>query len=93
MALSFRPERSSNILFGICRHWPVGLLYDLFTGRDPSSQVTEDDDEHTLPWTLMLHFRDYPHKHLMRLDTPAACHDAWMNLVKEVRADCFSCSG
>ncbi|KAL0632942.1 Autophagy protein 5 [Maublancomyces gigas] len=67
-------------------HWPVGLLYDLFTGRDPSSQVTEDDAEHTLPWALTLHFRAYPQKHLMRLDTPSACHDAWMNLVKE--ADC-----
>lgn len=69
--------------FGESRHWPVGLLYDLFTGRDPSSQDVEE--EHLLPWTLILHFRDYPHKHLMRLDNPAACHDAWMNLVKEVR--------
>ncbi|KAI5838595.1 autophagy protein Apg5-domain-containing protein [Morchella snyderi] len=63
-------------------HWPVGLLYDLFTARDPSSRDVEDE-EHQLPWTLILHFRDYPHKHLMRLDNPAACHDAWMNLVKE----------
>ncbi|PWW76226.1 APG5-domain-containing protein [Tuber magnatum] len=64
-------------------HWPVGLLYDLFTGRDPAANNVEEDDEHLLPWTLIVHFRDYPTKHLMRLEGPATCYDSWMNTVKE----------
>ncbi|KAL7266272.1 Autophagy protein 5 [Rhizina undulata] len=63
-------------------HWPVGLLYDLCTGRDPAAN-SAPEDEYKLPWTLILHFREFPHKFLMRLDTPNACHDAWMNSVKE----------
>lgn len=63
------------------RHWPVGLLYDLFTGHDPSTTV---EDDRYLPWCLSLHFRNYPLKHLLRLDKPSACYDAWMNNVKEV---------
>lgn len=68
----------------VVRHWPVGLLYDLFTGRDPAANNVEEDDEHLLPWTLIVHFRDYPTKYLMRLEGPATCHDSWMNTVKEV---------
>jgi len=60
-------------------HWPVGVLYDLFTGRDPA----DAEEEHGLPWNLILHFQSFPAKHLMHLDTPTACHDAWINCVKE----------
>lgn len=68
------------------RHWPVGVLYDLLTAKDPSSRPNSapDEDETKLPWTLTLHFRDFPTKHLMSLEAPTACYDAWVNVAKEV---------
>ena len=67
------------------RHWPIGLLYDLLTGRDPSYATTDfnSEDEHRLPWTLTLHYTDYPHEHLMRLDYPSSLQDAFINSTKE----------
>ncbi|KAI5779475.1 autophagy protein Apg5-domain-containing protein [Geopyxis carbonaria] len=62
-------------------HWPVGVLYDLFTGRDPSA--APENDESSLPWNLTLHLQNYPVKHVMRLDKPSACHEAWVNSIKE----------
>ncbi|KAF8470885.1 autophagy protein Apg5-domain-containing protein [Kalaharituber pfeilii] len=66
-------------------HWPIGLLYDLLTGRDPTYGTTNlnTEDEHRLPWTLTLHYNDYPHEHLMRLDNPSALQDAFINSTKE----------
>ncbi|KAF8531308.1 autophagy protein Apg5-domain-containing protein [Trichophaea hybrida] len=64
-------------------HWPVGVLYDLFTGRDPSNLREEEDEEHRLPWNLTLHFQNFPSKHLMRMDTPSSFQDVWINCVKE----------
>ncbi|KAF8423398.1 autophagy protein Apg5-domain-containing protein [Tirmania nivea] len=66
-------------------HWPIGLLYDLLTGRDPSYATTDfnSEDEHRLPWTLTLHYTDYPNEHLMRLDNPSALQDSFINSTKE----------
>ncbi|TGZ85150.1 APG5-domain-containing protein [Ascodesmis nigricans] len=68
-------------------HWPVGVLFDQTTGRDPShlrhSRIADEDDDVKLPWSLSLRFQNFPTKHLMRLDLPNACHDAWKNTVKE----------
>jgi len=68
------------------RHWPIGLLYDILTGRDPSYATMDFDsgDEHRLPWTLTLHYSDYPNEHLMRLDSPSALQDSFVNSTKEV---------
>ena len=44
------------------------MLYDLFTGRDPSTSRDDEDEDH-LPWNLILHFKGFPTKHLMRLDS------------------------
>lgn len=73
-------------MFGLLRHWPMGVLFDQFTGRDPSALRHSrhiDEDDLQLPWKLSLRFQDYPTKHLMRLDIPNACQDAWKNTAKE----------
>lgn len=64
-------------------HWPVGVLFDLFTGRDPSISWDSDNAEYQLPWALTLHFQNWPAKHLMRLDTEDAVEDAWKNTLKQ----------
>lgn len=65
------------------------MLYDLYTSRDPSA--SRDDEEETyLPWNLILHFKSFPTKHLMRLDSPNACQDAWINCLKQA---CFARNG
>ena len=68
------------------RHWPIGLLYDILTGRDPSYATMDFDsgDEHRLPWTLTVHYSEYPNEHLMRLDNPSALQDSFVNSIKEV---------
>lgn len=53
------------------------------TDRDPSTSNDCDDDEFRLPWNLTLHFQNYPTKHLMRMDSPTAFHDVWINCLKE----------
>jgi hypothetical protein len=70
------------------RHWPVGVLYDLLTAKDPSARpnAAHEDEETKLPWNLTLHFRHFPTKHLMSLGSPSACYDAWVNVAKEVRS-------
>ncbi|MCJ1412914.1 autophagy protein 5 [Ptychographa xylographoides] len=73
-------------------HYPVGLLYDLFSGASPSqgwsqSRGNESDAEATdsqLPWRLTLHFTDWPVDQLVRLDAEGkVLHDAFINSVKE----------
>ncbi|KAJ9401961.1 hypothetical protein DTO282F9_1251 [Paecilomyces variotii] len=74
-------------------HYPVGLLYDLYAGADPPSKAGGDehpshpgDDENNrpLPWRLTVHFSDWPHEDLVRLDPDGmVMHDAFINSVKE----------
>lgn len=75
-------------------HYPVGLLFDLYAGADPASrrgtgrrqtERTEHHDEHaSLPWRLTVHFSDWPHEDLVRLDEQGlVMHDAFINSVKE----------
>jgi autophagy-related protein 5 len=77
-------------------HYPVGLLYDLFSGADPTnskggSGVGQDNGggdgaPALLPWKLELHFTDWPDEQLVRLDEDGrVMHDAFINSVKEVR--------
>lgn len=75
-------------------HYPLGLLYDLYSGAEPSSasdpaspihrtDSTEDDIAH-LPWKLTVHFSDYPSEQLVRLDAEdKIMHDLFRNSVKE----------
>ncbi|KAA8905543.1 autophagy protein Apg5-domain-containing protein [Sphaerosporella brunnea] len=64
-------------------HWPIGVLYDLFIGRDPSDTREEDNEEYRLPWSLILHFENFPTKHLMRAGSSQTFYDAWNNCLKE----------
>ncbi|KAJ8115942.1 hypothetical protein OPT61_g2525 [Boeremia exigua] len=75
-------------------HYPLGLLYDLYSGVEPayasdSSSPTHrtelsEDDRQRLPWKLTVHFSDYPIEQLVRLDVEdEVMHDLFRNSVKE----------
>ena len=74
-------------------HYPVGLLYDLFSGATPTSSRQEKSDkvnddidvgENRAPWRLKLHFTEWPDEQLVRLDKEGKfLHDAFINSVKE----------
>jgi autophagy-related protein 5 len=77
-------------------HYPVGLLYDLFSGAEPVSlggeqdpglsQATVEAASHVspLPWRLVVHYTDYPDDQLIQLDADGrALLDSYINAVKE----------
>lgn len=76
-------------------HYPVGLLYDLFSGAQPVSaddvdagglQQVEEEGQGPLPWRLILHYTDFPTEQLVPLDGEGkVLLDAFRNNVKEVR--------
>ena len=77
---------------GLKWHYPLGLLYDLFSGATPSQALGADpedgnasqDSGRTLPWRLILHFTDWPTEQLINLDEEGkVLHDAFINSVKE----------
>lgn len=73
-------------------HYPLGLLYDLYSGADPvfSHDTSAKSQEHDIePWKLTVHFSKYPEDHLVKLD-PDEKHlrDLFTNNVKEVRCLC-----
>ncbi|OQR78337.1 autophagy protein 5-like [Tropilaelaps mercedesae] len=51
-------------------HLPIGVLYDLHGGR-------------TLPWTIIVHFRDFPEKELIPCPSKQVAEAYFMNSVKE----------
>ncbi len=74
-------------------HYPLGLLYDLFSGAEPMDLVEPSSsygheprtaDNAPLPWRLTVHYTDYPDDQLIRLDSDGrALLDAHINAVKE----------
>ncbi|EME39498.1 hypothetical protein DOTSEDRAFT_180063 [Dothistroma septosporum NZE10] len=77
-------------------HYPLGLLYDLFSGAEPSdleatgaehaSQFVADASvtTSTIPWKLTIHYTDFPDEQLIQLDTGGrAMQDMFINSVKE----------
>ncbi|KAL9622534.1 MAG: hypothetical protein Q9204_008016, partial [Flavoplaca sp. TL-2023a] len=69
-------------------HYPLGLLYDLFSGAPPAQVNGSDGDDHrppsqqpsTLPWRLTLHFADWPGEQLVQPDAEGkVLHDAFIN--------------
>jgi autophagy-related protein 5 len=75
-------------------HYPLGLLYDLYSGAEPSHPPDEDGnnegkvDEDSIPWKLTLHFSGYPDEHLVKLDAEGKhLHDLFIHSVKEVQHD------
>ena len=82
-------------------HYPLGLLYDLYSGAEPAypedgtgkqdHQGGGDEESKPLPWKLTLHFSDYPFDQLVKLDAEGKhLHDLFIHGVKEVRL-LFSC--
>jgi autophagy-related protein 5 len=76
-------------------HYPVGLLYDLFSGAAPANP---DDDvegvEEVLPWRLVVSYSGFPGEQLMGLDEQGkVVRDCYVNGVKEVSFVSFSTSG
>jgi autophagy-related protein 5 len=70
-------------------HYPLGLLYDLYSGCEPYSAEGEMErlsDEDPRAWRLTVHFSDYPVEQLVKLDAEGKhLYDLYMNSVKEVR--------
>jgi autophagy-related protein 5 len=73
-------------------HYPLGLLYDLYSGSEPSypatgigkKDVAVDQDQDHLPWKLTVHFTEWPSEQLLKLDLEGkVLHDAFINSVKE----------
>lgn len=60
----------------------MGLSYDLMTGLDP----TKDADARAahVPWTLILHHKNYPSEHVLAIQGPDTVRSFWMNQIKEV---------
>ncbi|XP_022655162.1 autophagy protein 5-like [Varroa jacobsoni] len=67
------PINTTSVLSGSVMlrwHLPIGLLYDLHGGGK-------------LPWTIIIHFRDFPDKELIACETKQVAEAQFMNSVKE----------
>ncbi|KAF2474867.1 autophagy protein 5 [Lindgomyces ingoldianus] len=77
-------------------HYPLGLLYDLYSGTEPAYPAADGDDAEkkadgrnvgddvNIPWRLTVHFSEYPVEHLVKLDVDGKhLHDLFINSVKE----------
>lgn len=69
-------------------HYPLGLLYDLYSGAAPAdAMATRRGDAvgaETLPWNLTIHYTDFPADQLFQLDAEGrVLLDAYINSVKE----------
>ncbi|KAH7073031.1 autophagy protein 5 [Paraphoma chrysanthemicola] len=75
-------------------HYPLGLLYDLYSGAEPAyppdstsptqKHETSEEERSHLPWRLTVHFSEYPNEQLVRLDNEDKhMHDLYFNSVKE----------
>ncbi|KAG9609078.1 autophagy protein 5, partial [Aureobasidium melanogenum] len=67
-------------------HYPIGLLYDLFSGAAPSNPEDDgtEDVEELLPWKLVLRYSEFPDEQLMGLDGEGkVLKDCFVNAVKE----------
>jgi autophagy-related protein 5 len=81
-------------------HYPLGLLYDLYSGAEPvypsdssgkQHDSPEDEEKETLPWKLTLHYSNYPTDQLVKLDVEGKhLHDLYIHSVKEVRPSCIN---
>lgn len=75
-------------------HYPLGLLYDLYSGAEPAyppdssspppKNDSNEDERKLLPWRLTVHFSDFPSEQLVRLDNEdKVLHDLFIHGVKE----------
>ena len=77
------PRPRVRLLMG-CRHWPIGVLFDLHTSFDPTAAMDAPGGHPHLPWQLTVHFQDYPTDVLTRRDSPDSLRDVWLNNLKQV---------
>lgn len=69
-------------------HYPVGLLFDLFSGASPANDGDDgsEGDAELLPWKLVVKYSDFPEEALIPLDAEGkVLRDCFVNAVKEVR--------
>ncbi|KAK4499920.1 hypothetical protein PRZ48_008106 [Zasmidium cellare] len=80
-------------------HYPLGLLYDLFSGAEPAdldppgqsesvvasqANVEASTGEAPIPWKLTIHYTDFPYDQLIQLDPEGlTMRDTFINSVKE----------
>lgn len=80
-------------------HYPLGLLYDLFSGAEPADPGAHDDTHAVggqqgtvetatgvspIPWRLTIHYTEFPGDHLISLDPEGkTMQDTFINSVKE----------
>lgn len=73
-------------------HYPLGLLYDLFSGAEPADLDSSDvqgesrsvDRASSKPWRLTIHYTDFPSDQLIQLDAEErTMQDTFINSVKE----------
>ena len=80
-------------------HYPLGLLYDLFSGAEPANleRRTKIDQAESvaasesvasgatrIPWRLVIHYTDFPDEQLIQLDSEGkSMQDMFINSVKE----------
>ncbi|KAF2109125.1 autophagy protein 5 [Lophiotrema nucula] len=72
-------------------HYPIGVLYDLYSGAEPTYPSDPDADNQvpaeeieSLPWKLTVHYSDYPIGQMIKLDKDGKhLHDLYINSVKE----------
>ena len=80
-------------------HFPLGLLFDLFSGAEPvdferrrkdeqlaASQAPEDGNTNPspIPWRLTIHYSDFPGDQIIQLDADGnTMQDFFINTVKE----------
>lgn len=61
-------------------NWFVGLSFDMLTGLDP---LSVDNSVSGLPWTLVLHRKEFPVNYILRLENESTVMDYWLNQIKE----------
>lgn len=75
-------------------HYPIGLLYDLFSGVEHAGLDSKSNQQDTAtnrveeasikPWKLLLHYKNYPTELIFPLDPDGrVIQDAFINSVKE----------
>lgn len=67
-------------------HYPVGLLWDMF-GHENDRIARERDpslpSNTLLPWTITIHFQDFPEEDLIRCSTRSAIESSFISTIKE----------
>ena len=64
-------------------NWPIGLSFDLLTNHDPNKGP--DAYAEIVPWTLILHKKNYPKDRILSLDDGIeTVRSYWLNQIKEV---------